>query len=66
MGLIAAELIKAGAEEGSPGRFFNPARVAELIMEEGVPKAALRLTMVLGMALTGGVTASGELKPIAK
>lgn len=65
MGVVAGELIRAGAADGDVGAQMGEAeRFAQLIYEKGVPTVAARLTIVLSAALTGGATVEGELKPV--
>lgn len=61
LGIIAAELIRAGAEDELT-RQVNADRISELIFEEGLHKAMARLTLCLIDAASGGRTASGEAK----
>lgn len=62
LGVIAAELIRAGAEEGSMNRRVSSDRLGELIYEEGVTEANARLTLCLVDAASGGRSASGEAR----
>jgi hypothetical protein len=62
MGVVAAELIRAGAEDEAT-RHVNAERIEELIVEAGIPHAMARLVVCLTDAATGGRTASGEAKP---
>lgn len=63
LGVIAGELIRAGAEEKDVfTRNVSDDRVGELILEEGLPVATSRLTLCLLDAATGGRDASGEAK----
>lgn len=65
-GVIAAELIRAGAEEGDDlTRNVSAERIGELIFEEGTANALVALTVVLASAVTGGRTVSGEAKAVA-
>lgn len=66
-GIIAATLIRAGAGEGASlsARGASAERIGELIYEEGAPEAQGVIADVLKAALSGGVTASGEAKPVA-
>lgn len=64
LGIIAAELIRAGAEDEMT-RSVSADHLEELILEEGIPGANARLTLVLLDAATGGRTASGEVKAAA-
>jgi hypothetical protein len=72
MALVTAELMKgygrANPEDAmiSTYRDSKPDRLAELIYEAGMPKVAIRLAIILGGALTGGYTASGEAKTPTK
>jgi hypothetical protein len=61
MGIIAAELIRAGAQDAMT-RAVSAERVGELIFEEGAATAGMRLTLCLLDAAAGGRTASGEAK----
>lgn len=62
-GVVAAELIRAGADErDTVTRHVDAERIAELIQEEGVAKVFARLTLCLLDAAQGGRTASGEAK----
>ncbi len=61
LGAIAAELIRAGAEDDLT-RAVSADRVGELIYEQGVAGATFRLTAVLADAVSGGRKASGEAK----
>ena len=61
LGVIAAELIKAGATDELTQR-VSAERIAELIQEEGLLPIVARLTLCLLDAATGGRTASGEAK----
>jgi hypothetical protein len=63
LGMIAAELIRAGAaEDDGMTRGVADDRISELILEEGLAPATSVLTLCLLSAATGGRTASGELK----
>lgn len=61
LGVIAAELIKAGATDDLTRR-VSAERIGELIQEEGLLPIVARLTLCLLDAATGGRTASGEAK----
>jgi hypothetical protein len=61
LGIIAAELIRAGAKDDLT-RNVGAQRIGELIFEEGVPHVTARLTLCLLDAVTGGRTAKGEAK----
>jgi hypothetical protein len=63
LGIIAAELIRAGADpKDSAARNVDDERVAELIYEHGLPAVTSRLTLCLLDAATGGRTSEGEAK----
>ncbi len=63
LGTIAAELIRAGADESDDlTRGVSAERISELIYEQGVAGATFRLTAVLADAVSGGRKASGEAK----
>jgi hypothetical protein len=63
LGAVAAELIRAGADEADTmTRSVDAERIEELIFEEGLPQAQARITLVLLDASTGGRAASGEAK----
>lgn len=65
MGVIAAEFIRAGADEDDAmTRSIASDRIAELIFEEGSAAALVSLTVALASAVSGGRTASGEAKPV--
>ncbi|MFN3517952.1 MAG: GTA-gp10 family protein [Sphingomonas sp.] len=64
LGTIAAELIRAGAEDEMT-RSVHPERIGELIYEQGVAGVTFRLTAVLADAVSGGRKASGEAKAAA-
>lgn len=64
LGVIAAELIRAGAEDEAT-RHVDAERIGELIQETGIPGVTSRLTLCLLDAATGGRTASGEAKAAA-
>ncbi|OWK27580.1 hypothetical protein [Sphingomonas dokdonensis] len=61
LGTIAAELIRAGAEDDLT-RAVDAERIGELIYEQGVAGVTFRLTAVLADAVSGGRKASGEAK----
>ena len=66
-GTVAAELIRAGAEEGDRmTKAVSAERIAEMIYEEGVPRIVARLTACLIDGATGGRDASGEAKAVAE
>lgn len=62
LGVIAEQLIRAGAEDEAT-RFVGAERLEELIQEESMARVTGRLTFCLADACTGGVTASGNVKP---
>jgi hypothetical protein len=65
LGIIGAELIRAGADENDEmTRSVDPERIEELIFEEddGLPAAQSRFTLCLLDAATGGRKVSGEAK----
>ena len=67
LGVIAAELIRAGAEEADEmTRNVSAERIGEMIFEEGRASADIALTVALAAAVSGGRTASGEAKPVAE
>lgn len=61
LGIIAAELIRAGAEDEMTKR-VHAERIEELIFEEAIYVAQGTLSTCLIDAATGGRTASGEAK----
>jgi hypothetical protein len=69
LGLIVAELMRAYGKANPEDQLHTtyaaakPERIAELIHEEGVPFIVPPIVAVLMGALTGGYTASGEVKP---
>lgn len=63
LGIVAAELIRAGAENDLDRR-VDPERIGELIFEGGVGPALARVQLALLDAATGGRTASGEAKAV--
>jgi hypothetical protein len=69
LGLCVAELMKAYGEfnpkAGAAYKAPNPAKIADLIYENGPVDTARRLAVILTGALTGGYTASGEPKAAA-
>lgn len=66
LGIIAAELIREGADpKDQMTRSVNAERIEELIFEEGLQRVTPRLTLCLLDAATGGRTASGEAKAAA-
>lgn len=64
MGIIAAELIRAGAKSESD-KHVDAERIGEMIYEAGTGKALATLQLCLVDAATGGRTASGEAKAAA-
>ena len=63
LGIIGAELIRAGAEEKDElTRAVDAERIGEMIQEQGIPGATSVFTLCLLDAATGGCTASGEAK----
>lgn len=67
MGVIVAELIRAGAEEGDRlTANVTPDAIARLIYAEGLVKVGFVVTMVLSAAVTGGHEPSGEARAVAK
>lgn len=65
-GQVAAAFIRAGAKssEDIGAAHADAGRIAELIFEAGQPAVQSKLAEVLKAALTGGVNASGEMKPV--
>ncbi len=67
-GFITAEMMKAYGRSHpddpnvSSYTGANATRLEELIFEEGLAKVQIRLAVLLLAAMTGGVTALGELK----
>lgn len=61
LGVIAEELIRAGAEDEAT-RHVSAARLEELIIEESMARVTGRLTYCLSDACTGGRTAEGNAK----
>ena len=68
MGVICAEMMKAHARAKPDDALYttyraaNPKRLSQMIYDYGGPRVMARLTVLLVGALTGGYTASGELK----
>jgi hypothetical protein len=63
LGIMGAELIRAGADEKDEmTRAVDAERIEELIFEEGVVPATTRFTLCLLDAARGGRKASGEAK----
>lgn len=65
LGIVGAELIRAGADpDDSFTQAVDADRIEELIFEgeNGLPEAQSRFTLCLLDAATGGRTASGEVK----
>ena len=71
MGVIASEMMRAYGKSNpedplaSSYRGAKAERLSELIYEAGGPRICARITVLLMGALTGGYTASGEVKPVA-
>ena len=63
-GIVAAELIRAGADDELT-RKVSAERIGELCYEEGLPNVVAKLTLCLVDAATGGRTAAGEAKAVA-
>ncbi|GAA3271477.1 hypothetical protein GCM10020258_46590 [Sphingomonas yabuuchiae] len=59
MGIIAAELIRAGAKAESD-KHVDAERIGEMIYEAGTGKALATIQLCLVDAATGGRTASGK------
>jgi hypothetical protein len=59
LGLIACELIRAGATNEAD-RYVNAERLEQLIYEEGTAVVTVVLALCLSDAASGGRTASGE------
>jgi hypothetical protein len=67
LGVVAAELIRAGADEDDKlTRNVSPEKIAPLIFEAGVAPAIARITLCLLDAATGGRKASGEAQAVAQ
>jgi hypothetical protein len=65
LGVICAELIRAGAKPGDAmTRAVSAERIAELIFEEGQGGVLPVVTLALLDAISGGRTASGEAKAV--
>ncbi|HEX8419471.1 MAG TPA: GTA-gp10 family protein [Sphingomonas sp.] len=63
IGIVVAELIRAGADEKDVvAQNVDAERISELIYEEGLHKAIARVTLCLIDAASGGRKASGEAK----
>jgi hypothetical protein len=63
LGIIGAELIRAGADEKDDmTRAVDAERIEELIFEDGLVQATTRFTLCLLNAAGGGCKASGEAK----
>lgn len=62
LGIIAAELIRAGADDEAT-RHVSADRLEELIVETDVIRCTVRLTACLVDAGTGGRDAEGNAKP---
>lgn len=66
-GVVAAELIKAGAgEKDTLTRNVSAERIAQLIFEHGIGSVIARLTLCLIDVATGGRDAQGEAKAVAE
>jgi hypothetical protein len=67
MAIICVEMMKAqGKADPKSGPSYSGAKVekiADLIFEQGTPSITARLVVLLMGAVTGGYTASGEVKP---
>ena len=61
LGIIAEELIRAGAEDEAT-RYVGADRLEELIIEESMARVTGRLTFCLSDACTGGRTSEGNAK----
>jgi hypothetical protein len=64
LGIIGAELIRAGAEDELTKSVASE-KIGEMIYEQGVIGATMRFLLCLSDAASGGRTASGEAKPVA-
>ncbi|BBC72922.1 conserved hypothetical protein [Altererythrobacter sp. B11] len=64
-GIVAAELVKAGAGDDDLTRRVSAAKMGEMIFERGIAPAVARLTLCLLDAATGGRDAQGEAKAVA-
>lgn len=65
-GIIAAELIRAGADKAdSFTQHVSAEKIAELIFEEGQPVAVAVLTLCMADMAMGGRTATGEARAVA-
>lgn len=65
-GIVAAELIRAGAgEKDEMTRKVSAEKISEMIFEQGVAGVTARLTLCLVDAATGGRDAQGEAKAVA-
>lgn len=63
LGIIAAELIKAGAaKDDEATAHVGAERIGKLIFENGLASVTARLTLCLIDAATGGRTAEGNVK----
>lgn len=66
LGIIAQELIRAGAvEDDTATKHVQAATLEKLIYAEGTAKATIALALCLSDAASGGRTATGEAKPAA-
>ena len=67
LGAIVAEYVRAGAaEDDRMTKMVSAEGIAEKIYEEGVPPVLVVVTLVLADAVSGGRTASGEVKPVTE
>ncbi len=65
MGIIVAEYARAGAaEDDKMTRAVSAERMAELIYEEGTARVIATIVLLLGDAISGGRTSSGEAKAV--
>jgi len=63
LGEVAAELIRAGADEADLAtRHVGAKRIGELAFEEGLPRVMARLSICLADAASGGRDAEGNAK----
>jgi hypothetical protein len=67
LGVIAAELIRAGAKaDDESTRNVGATRIAQLCYEAGIPAALARVTACLLDAATGGRTIEGNVKEVTE
>lgn len=64
--IVAGEMIRAGAGDDPFLANLSNEKIGELIFEAGLPHVAARLVVALVDAATGGRTASGEAKAVAR